>query len=90
MSTVRADPKEIRKFQSSLRNFNRELELITGRLQQQLRTLGTSWQDAKYREFEAQMTDVLQAFKRYQSQSSDYLRYLDGKARPLEEYGGGG
>jgi len=88
MSSVKADPKDIRKFQSGLRRFNGELESITGRLQGQLRSLSSTWQDAEYRKFEGQMNEVMGAFRRYLSQSNDYINYLDSKARPLEQYQG--
>ena len=86
MSRVNADPREIRRFQSNLRQFNQQLDSITKRLQGQLRTLGSAWQDTEYRKFEAEINEIIRALNRYLSQSEQYLRYLDKKAESLERY----
>lgn len=88
MSGVVADPQEIRKFQSNLKQFNRQLETITRKLKGQLRTLGTTWRDSEYRKFEQDMNEVFKAFNRYLDQSEEYLRHLNKKAEPLERYKG--
>jgi hypothetical protein len=85
---VAADPKEIRRFQSDLRRFNSELDVITKKLQAHLRTLGTSWHDPEYRKFESMMGDVLKAFNRYLNEANAYTKHLDQKAAPLETYQG--
>ena len=87
-SGVHADPVEIRRFQSSLRQFNHQLEAIATRLKSQLRSLGTSWQDSEYHKFEQQLDEALGAFRSYLNNSEEYLRYLDKKAEPLERYRG--
>lgn len=89
MSGVKADPKNIRDFQRQLRQFNREFETLTSRLQAQLRTLNTHWQDNEFHKFEQQINEVITAFKRYHQQSDQYIRYLDKKAEPLERFLGG-
>ena len=88
MSGVIADPKEIRRFQSGLRQFNQQLDSITRKVKGQLRTLSTTWRDSEYRKFEQEMNEVLNAFNRYLRQSEQYLRHLDKKAEPLERYKG--
>lgn len=86
MSKVNADPREIRRFQSNLRQFNQQLDSITKRLKGQLRTLGVAWQDSEYRKFEVEINEMIRALNRYSRQSEQYLRYLDKKAEPLEKF----
>ena len=90
MGGVIADPKNIRDFQRQLGQFNRELDAITRKLKGQLTTLNSTWRDSEYQKFEQQINEVMTAFNRYLQQSEEYTRYLDKKAKPLEDYQGRG
>lgn len=90
MGGVIADPKNIRDFQRQLGQFNRELDALTRKLKGQLRTLNSTWRDSEYQKFEQQINEVMTAFNRYLQQSEEYTRYLDKKAKPLEDYQGRG
>lgn len=86
MSTVISDPAEIRRFQAALRQFNGEVSASTSRIDAQLRSLGSAWRDQEYTKFSQELDSVIQAFKRYLQSADGYIRHLDAKAAPLEQY----
>lgn len=86
MSQVISDPAEIRRFQAALRQFNSELAASTGRIRAQLHSLGSAWRDQEYTRFCQELEGVILLFERYLQRSEEYIRHLDAKAAPLEEY----
>ncbi|MCL4488655.1 MAG: WXG100 family type VII secretion target [Chloroflexi bacterium] len=86
MSTVISDPTEIRRFQAALRQFNSEMSSSTSRVRAQLNSLSTTWRDQEYARFSQELEVVMQGFERYLQSADDYIRYLDAKAGPLEQY----
>jgi len=86
MPGVHSDPTEIRRFQASLRQFNSDMANSTGRINAALRGLGSTWRDQEYARFSQELEATLQGFQRYLQNAEGYIRYLDGKAGPLEEF----
>lgn len=86
MSQVVSDPAEIRRFQAALRQFNGEVGGSTNRIRTQLRTLGSAWRDQEFAHFSQELEAAIQGFERYLQSADGYLRHLDAKAAPLEQY----
>lgn len=86
MSQVISDPAEIRRFQAALRTFNGEIGSNTKRIRAQLSSLGSAWRDQEYVRFSNELESVIKSFERYLQDADGYIRHLDAKARPLEDY----
>ena len=86
MSQVISNPAEIRRFQAALRQFNSEVQASTSRIRGQLHSLGSAWRDQEYHNFSQELEAVIQGFDRYLQSADGYIRHLDAKAGPLEQY----
>lgn len=80
------DPAEVRRFQAALRQFNSDVSSSTSRIRAQLHGLGTHWRDQEYAKLSQELEATILSFERYLQSADGYLRYLDSKAAPLEQY----
>ena len=86
MSSVISDPREIRRFQDALRQFNSEVTAANTRIHSQLNSLGSTWRDQEYQKFSQELETALRAFQNYLQNADGYLSHLNAKAAALESF----
>ncbi len=86
MTQAIADPQEMQRFVSRLKQFNSKLASDASSLNGQFRQLGQTWRDQEYQKFAREFEDTLKAFRRFQEQSEKYIATITKKAQHLENY----
>jgi uncharacterized protein YukE len=80
------DPDEVRQFALSLKKFNTDLQDRLASLNNQLRTLGTTWRDQEHKRFAEQFEAHTKNLVRFIDANDAHVRYLVRKAEQIEEY----
>lgn len=82
---VRLDPKEIREFAASLRNFNTNLASSAINLQGKFNRLGETWQDPAYAKFAEEFSQTMRNLERFSRVADEVVPRLLRTAERAEE-----
>jgi uncharacterized protein YukE len=80
------DPEELRRFASTLKNFNNELHNYMSVLHGQLVALGNTWRDKEHEKFRQEFEQTMQVVKRFMEAANLHIPFLVRKAERVEEY----
>ena len=80
------DPEELRRFASTLKNFNNELANYMSVLHGQLGALGNTWRDREHEKFRQEFEQTMLVVKRFMEAASLHIPFLVRKAERIEEY----
>jgi uncharacterized protein YukE len=83
---VIASPETMRDFARYLDQSNHQLADVMNSLSSRLGSLGDTWRDDHYHQFEDTFSQAATMVNRFLEQSESYVRYLDRKAEYLENY----
>jgi len=84
MSSVDADPADLRRFAQQLRQFKSDVEGQLGRLNGQLG--GMHWSDAQQRRFAGEWEQSARSMRGFLAAIDQHVPYLERKAKQLEDY----
>ncbi len=84
MSSVDADPADLRRFAQQLRQFKSDVEGQLGRLNGQLG--GMHWSDAQQRRFASEWEQSARSMRGFLASIDQHVPYLERKAKQLEDY----
>jgi uncharacterized protein YukE len=77
-------PEEVRRYARELRRYASDLDANTTKMLKRLASLGDTWQDSKYHQFNSDMKGIAKQVKRSRQIVSDYSKYLDNFAARVE------
>ena len=80
------DPEELRRFASTLKNFNNELHNYMSVLHGQLVALGNTWRDKEHEKFRQEFEQTMQVVKRFVDATNQHIPFLMRKADRADEY----
>ncbi len=83
---VYANPQEIRKFASSLRKFNQNLENNISYIKNDFARLGETWKDKKHQKFAAEFLQIIKAIRKFEKISEQQIPELLKSAELLEKF----
>lgn len=86
MSQAIVDPNELRRFASSLKRFNADLQSALAGLHGQLVALGDTWRDQEHDRFRQQYEEATHVIDRFLEVSAEHIPFLLRKAERIEEY----
>lgn len=86
MAQAIVDPAELRRFASSLKRFNAELQSNLAAVHGQLVALGDTWRDQEHEKFSSEFEQTLSHHERFLELSNEYIQFLMRKAERIEEY----
>ena len=86
MAQAIVDPAELRRFASSLKRFNAELQSSLAAVHGQLVALGDTWRDQEHEKFSSEFEQTLANHERFLEISNEYIMFLMRKAERIEEY----
>ena len=86
MAQAVVDPAELRRFATSLKRFNTDLQVNVAGLHAQLLSLGDTWRDQEHDKFRQEFEDTMKVLEQFLENSGLYLPYLLRKAERIEEY----
>ena len=86
MSQAIVDPGEVRRFASSLKRFNADLQSAVAGLHGQLMSLGDSWRDQEHDRFRQEFEATMLVLDRFLEVSEEHIPFLLRKAERIEEY----
>jgi len=86
MSQAIVDPEELRRFATSLKHFNAELQMNIAGLHSQLMALGDSWRDQEHEQFRQEFEETIKAMEHFMESAGLYVPFLLRKAERIEEY----
>jgi uncharacterized protein YukE len=86
MSQAIVDPAELRRFATSLKRFNEELQSQVQVIHGQLGGLGQSWRDREHDKFVEEFQQTMLAIRHFLEVSNQYIPFLMRKAERIEEY----
>ena len=81
-----ADPEELKRFASLLKQFNTDLVDRTNAMASQLESLSVTWRDQENKKFVEQFTEQLKGINRLVEVNDAYIPFLVRKAARREEY----
>ena len=84
---VIASPETMRDFARYLDQSNHQLADVMNYLSSRVSSLGDTWRDEHYQQFEDAFSQAARMVNVFLEQSENYVRYLHRKAEPLETYG---
>jgi uncharacterized protein YukE len=80
------NPKDLRQFASSLKQFDAELQSNMARLQAQYHRLGDTWRDQEHARFAQEFEQTMRVLQRFIQVSEQHIPFLLRKAEAAEEY----
>ncbi len=83
---VIASPESMRDFARHLDQSNHQLADVMNHLSSRVGTLGDTWRDDHYQQFENTFRQAATMVNRFLEQSENYVQYLQRKAEHLESY----
>ena len=83
---VIASPETMRDFARNLDSSNHQLVDVMNHLSSRLSSLGDTWHDDHYAQFDDAFRQAATWVNRFVDQSERYIRYLHQKAGHLESY----
>jgi uncharacterized protein YukE len=83
---VIASPETMRDFARYLDQSNHQLADVMNYLSSRLGSLGDTWRDEHYQQFEDAFSQAATQVNRFLAQSESYVQYLHQKAQHLESY----
>jgi len=86
MAQAIVDPAELRRFASTLKRFNAELQASLAAVHGQLVALGDTWRDQEHEKFSSEFELNLANHERFLEISNEYILFLMRKAERIEEY----
>ncbi len=86
MSQAIVDPAEVRRFASSLKRFNADLQSALAGLHGQLTALGDTWRDQEHERFRQQFEETSHVLERFLEVTGEHIPFLLRKAERIEEY----
>lgn len=86
MSRAVVDPAELRRFASSLKNFNNEVSRQLAVLQGQFAALGDTWRDQEHDKFASKFQETVTVLTRFVEASHTHIPFLLRKADRIDEY----
>jgi len=86
MSQAIVDPSEIRRFASSLKRFNADLQSALAGLHGQLVALGDTWRDQEHDRFRGEFEQTVHVVEHFLAVSTEHIPFLLRKAERIEEY----
>lgn len=86
MSQAIVDPSEIRRFASSLKRFNADLQSALAGLHGQLVALGDTWRDQEHDRFRSEFEQTVHVIEHFLEVSNEHIPFLLRKAERIEEY----
>ena len=90
MSQAIVDPKELRDFASSLKQFDESMDDLIKGLLGRFRNLEGTWRDQEKDKFAGELEQAVKSLRCFHDQSEEFLKYLDQKAKAIEAYFGHG
>lgn len=82
---VYVNPKNLEEFSLQLKTFSATVDKDTDRLLSALGTLGHSWQDASYDQFEAHVRRLAQTLLSFCGEAEKFSAHLAKKAKEAEQ-----
>lgn len=86
MSQAIVDPSELRRFASSLKRFNADLQSNLAGLHGQLVALGDTWRDQEHDRFRAEFEQTMHVIEHFLEIANEHIPFLLRKAERIEEY----
>lgn len=86
MAQAIVDPAELRRFASSLKRFNAELEHGLAVMHGQMHSLGDTWRDQEHIKFMQEFEQSMIVFQKMMESIGQHITYLNRKAERVEEY----
>lgn len=86
MSQAIVDPAELRRFASSLKRFNADLQSALAGLHGQLVALGDTWRDQEHDRFRAEFEQTSHVVEHFLEVAGEHVPFLLRKAERIEEY----
>lgn len=85
---LRADvtPADVKRFASSLKQFNSQLESNMAIIQRQFDNLGATWRDQEHKKFADVFQNTMRALERFRRAANEHVPFLIRKATKAEEY----
>ncbi len=86
MAQAIVDPAELRRFATSLKRFNADLQVDLAGLHAQLLALGDTWRDQEHDKFREEFEQTLKTLEGFMELAGLYVPQLLRKAERVEEY----
>jgi uncharacterized protein YukE len=86
MSRAIADPAELRRFASGLKNFTGDVRHYLSVLQGQFNSLGDTWRDQEHEKFAQEFEQTVRVLSHFVTTAADHVPFLLRKAERIEEY----
>lgn len=86
MPQVIAQPEDMERFASELKQFNEQLEQSMRRLQGQFGRLGETWRDQDQQKFAREFEQTMRVLQQFQRTANEQIPFLQKKARILREF----
>lgn len=86
MAQAVVDPDEVRRFASSLKRFNADLQSALSGLHGQLLALGDTWRDQESDRFRSEFEQTAHVIEHFLEVSNEHIPFLLRKAERIEEY----
>lgn len=86
MSQAIADPAELRRFATTVKRFNGELQTNLNAVHGQLLALAESWRDQEHDKFREEFELRMKELERFIEVCGEYVPFLLRKAERIEEY----
>ncbi|CCB80185.1 hypothetical protein [Helicobacter bizzozeronii] len=86
MAQAVINPDETEDFTNHLQRFMDDLNDMVNDLNTHFRTLGETWADPKYLEFEEVLKDLEAFLKRFDAEATEQVRWLRRKIQEAREY----
>jgi len=83
---VIASPETMRDFARHLDQSNHQLADVMNNLSSRVSSLGDTWRDDQYQQFEGAFTQASTMVNRFLEQAESYVQYLQRKAEHLENF----
>ncbi len=81
-----ANPEDMRRFASELKQFNNQLRESAARLQHQFVLLGGTWRDQEHQKFAQEFEQTMRVLAQFMRIADEHIPFLLRKAQRIEEY----
>jgi len=81
-----ANPEELERFASNLKQFNAQLADSMSRLQGQFANLGETWRDQEHQKFSQEFQQTMRVLHQFRRTSDEHIPFLLRKAARIRDY----
>jgi uncharacterized protein YukE len=86
MAQAVVDPNELRRFATTLKRFNGDLQSNLALIHSQLLGLSDTWRDQEHEKFRAEFEETLRVVDRFIETANEHIPFLMRKAERIEDY----